>query len=63
MIQRGDFERGAGTRRSRDPREDYFGAITAQGGLARRLRVVVDAGNGIAGQLRPRAAPPARAPR
>ena len=53
MIQRGDFEHGAGTRRARDPRADYFEAIIAQARLARRLRVVVDAGNGIAGSFAP----------
>jgi phosphomannomutase/phosphoglucomutase len=52
-IQAGDFERGAGTRTSRDPREEYFGAITAVIKVARRLRVVVDAGNGIAGSFAP----------
>jgi len=53
MIQQGDFETGAGARSTRDPREDYFGAITAHVTLARRLRVVVDAGNGIAGSFAP----------
>jgi phosphomannomutase / phosphoglucomutase len=37
----------------RDPREDYFGAITATVRLARPLKVVVDAGNGIAGSFAP----------
>ncbi len=52
-IQTGDFERGAGTRTSRDPREDYFTAITSRVTLGRPLRVVVDAGNGIAGSFAP----------
>ena len=52
-IQSGDFERGAGTRRHRDPREDYFTAITSRVTLGRRLKVVVDAGNGIAGVFAP----------
>jgi len=53
MIQQGDFETGAGARSARDPREEYFDAITAHVTLARRLRVVVDAGNGIAGSFAP----------
>jgi phosphomannomutase/phosphoglucomutase len=52
-IRSGDFERGAGTRTSRSPREDYFGAIARHITLPRRLKVVVDAGNGIAGVFAP----------
>jgi phosphomannomutase / phosphoglucomutase len=52
-IEAGDFERGAGRLTTRDPREDYFNAITAHVRLARRLRVVVDAGNGVAGVFAP----------
>jgi phosphomannomutase / phosphoglucomutase len=52
-IRARDFERGQGKRTARDPREDYFGAITSRVTLARRLRVVVDAGNGIAGSFAP----------
>lgn len=52
-IQRGDFARGAGARTSRDPREDYFAAILGHVRLSRPLRVVVDAGNGIAGVFAP----------
>src|SRR5262249_30824633 len=36
-----------------DPREEYFAAITARTRLSRALRVVVDAGNGIAGRFAP----------
>jgi phosphomannomutase/phosphoglucomutase len=53
MIERGDFERGAGTTTRRDPREDYVAAILAHVRLARPLRVVVDAGNGVAGGFAP----------
>ena len=53
LITAGDFERGAGSRRRRDPKEDYFGTITGHVRLARRLKVVVDAGNGIAGVFAP----------
>ncbi len=52
-IRAGDFERGAGRLTTRDPRDDYFNAITAHVRLDRRLRVVVDAGNGIAGVFAP----------
>jgi phosphomannomutase/phosphoglucomutase len=39
-IRSGDFERGAGRRTLRDPRDDYWDAITARVRLARRLKVV-----------------------
>ncbi len=52
-IRAGDFERGAGRFTTRDPRDDYFNAIAAHVRLDRRLRVVVDAGNGIAGVFAP----------
>jgi len=52
-IRTGDFERGSGRSTARDPREDYLGAITGHVRLARRLKVVVDAGNGIAGAFAP----------
>ena len=42
-----------GTRTRRDPREEYFEAITSRVHLARPLKVVVDAGNGIAGSFAP----------
>ena len=52
-IETDDFERGAGRLTTRDPREDYFNAISAHVRLGRRLRVVVDAGNGVAGVFAP----------
>jgi phosphomannomutase/phosphoglucomutase len=52
-IVAGSFETGAGTRTHRDPREDYFAAIQRVVRLDRPLRVVVDAGNGIAGSFAP----------
>ena len=52
-IETDDFERGAGRLTTRDPREDYFNAIIAHVRLGRRLRVVVDAGNGVAGVFAP----------
>src|SRR5262249_1562177 len=48
-----DFEVGHGTRTKRDPREDYFAAIGGIITLARPLKVVVDAGNGVAGSFAP----------
>jgi phosphomannomutase/phosphoglucomutase len=53
VIEAGDHEQGHGQRTARDPRENYFAAILGQVRLARRLRVVVDAGNGIAGSFAP----------
>jgi phosphomannomutase/phosphoglucomutase len=52
-IRRRAFASGKGTRTRRDPREDYFAAIAGSVRLARPLRVVVDAGNGIAGCFAP----------
>src|SRR5436309_3156868 len=52
-IRASDFERGQGTRTARDPRQEYFGAITKSVTLARPLKVMVDAGNGIAGSCAP----------
>jgi len=48
-IEGGDYESGAGTISERSPREDYFATIARIVTPARRLKVVVDAGNGIAG--------------
>lgn len=52
-ITSGDFEWGEGRRTIRSPRDEYFDAITARVTLARPLKVVVDAGNGIAGTFAP----------
>jgi phosphomannomutase/phosphoglucomutase len=53
MAEAGDFESGAGALTTRSPREDYFATLTALIRLSRPLRVVVDAGNGIAGTYAP----------
>ncbi len=53
MIESGDFETGAGGRETRSPRDDYFAAVLERIHLARRLTVVVDAGNGVAGLYAP----------
>ena len=52
-IRAGDFAQGAGAWTRWDPRDDYLGAMTASVTLARPLKVVVDAGNGIAGSFAP----------
>lgn len=53
MVSRGDYETGAGTVTSRSPREDYFTVVSGLVRLARPLKVVVDAGNGVAGLYAP----------
>lgn len=53
MIQSEEFEIGAGSLKSADPREEYFTVIAERVKPARRLRVVVDAGNGVAGLFGP----------
>jgi phosphomannomutase / phosphoglucomutase len=52
-IERGDYESGAGRLSERSPREDYFETIAGLIRLSRRLKVVVDAGNGVAGLYGP----------
>jgi phosphomannomutase/phosphoglucomutase len=53
MAEADDYESGTGGLEKRSPRQDYFATITAMIRLARRLKVVVDAGNGIAGTFAP----------
>src|SRR3990167_5018128 len=53
MAEAGDAERGAGALEARSPREDYVATLAALVHPARRLRVVVDAGNGVAGLYAP----------
>src|SRR5256886_15794038 len=53
-IMSGSFERGRGARTIRDPRAEDFDAIASRVKLERRLKAVVDAGNGIAGSFDPR---------
>lgn len=53
MAEAGDVESGGGGLTARSPREDYFATLTAMIQLSRRLKVVVDAGNGIAGTYAP----------
>jgi phosphomannomutase/phosphoglucomutase len=53
MIEANDFESGAGGMEARSPREDYFSTVTKLVHLPRPLRVVIDAGNGVAGSYAP----------
>src|SRR5262252_4300120 len=46
-IERGDLTSGQGTLTERQVRDDYFGMVAGLVRPARRLRVVVDAGNGV----------------
>ncbi len=46
--------RGGVSRSSQDPREGYVREVTARIAPGRRLRIAVDAGNGIAGPIAPR---------
>ena len=52
-IERGDFDTGDGGLEHRDPRDDYFTTVTGLVRLARPLKVVVDAGNGVASLYAP----------
>ncbi len=52
-INNGDFERGQGNRSGDDVRRAYLDRIIADIAVAAPLKVVLDAGNGIAGELGP----------
>ena len=52
-IERSDYESGHGSIETRRPRDDYFTTVTTLVRLARPLRIVVDAGNGVAGLYAP----------
>ncbi len=53
MAEGGDVERGAGGLERRSPRDEYFATVSAMIHLTRPLKVVADAGNGIAGVYAP----------
>src|SRR5688572_21553735 len=53
MVEGGDYESGQGTVSPRSPRDDYFDTVSALVRPKRRLRVVADAGNGVAGLYGP----------
>ncbi|OBS08296.1 phosphomannomutase/phosphoglucomutase [Acidihalobacter prosperus] len=53
-IENDDFAHGTGTRREEDVAERYLARIAGDVKLARPLRLAVDCGNGVAGELAPR---------
>ena len=53
MVEAGDYDGGQGTLEARSPRDDYFATVERLVRLPRRLRVVADAGNGVAGLYAP----------
>jgi phosphomannomutase / phosphoglucomutase len=53
LVETGDLEAGDGRLTSRSPREDYFTTLAGLVSLPRRLTIVADAGNGVAGQYGP----------
>jgi phosphomannomutase/phosphoglucomutase len=52
-VETGDYDSGQGTLEARSPRDDYFATMQHLVRLARPLRVVADAGNGVAGLYAP----------
>ena len=52
-IQSGDFASGQGQQSQQDVRRDYLDRIVGDIAVAAPLKVVLDAGNGIAGELGP----------
>ena len=53
-IEKNDVKSGAGKRRSADVLDAYVERIAGDVKLARRMRIAVDCGNGVAGMLVPR---------
>ena len=53
-IQEQDFKHGQGFEKAANVKDDYINAILADIKLQRPLKVVVDTGNGVAGELAPR---------
>ncbi len=51
IVRRGRFARGSGTGRTGDIAADYLDDVARRVRLSRRLRVVVDAGNGTGGRV------------
>ncbi|MBI3374153.1 MAG: phosphomannomutase/phosphoglucomutase [Betaproteobacteria bacterium] len=52
-IERGRLAEGRGSYATRDVSEDYLGRIVSDVRTARRMKIVVDCGNGVAGGLAP----------
>jgi phosphomannomutase/phosphoglucomutase len=53
LIQKGDFESGAGKSESANITEAYLGRITGDAKVARKMKVAVDCGNGSPGAFAP----------
>jgi phosphomannomutase / phosphoglucomutase len=53
MIESGDLESGHGSLTTRSSRDEYFATVASLVRPPRRLRVVADAGNGVAGSYGP----------
>jgi phosphomannomutase/phosphoglucomutase len=53
-IERGDLVHGAGTIKQADVREVYIERIVGDVKLSRPIKLVVDSGNGVAGDIAPR---------
>ena len=53
LIENEDFESGAGQVQPREVLRDYIGMIQSKLSFGRKLKIVVDAGNGTAGLLMP----------
>ncbi|MBI3029307.1 MAG: phosphomannomutase/phosphoglucomutase [Candidatus Rokubacteria bacterium] len=53
LIEARDFETGAGRVTERNPKEEYIAVIAERVSVARRLKVVVDAGNAVAALYAP----------
>lgn len=53
-IVEGDFKHGQGFEKNHDIKNEYINAILESVQLKRPLKVVVDTGNGVAGELAPR---------
>ncbi len=53
IIEQGDFESGKGRESRREVVADYSGYVKSNISIPRRLKVVVDAGNGTAGPVAP----------
>ena len=53
LIEAGDFESGEGTVTEKDVLPDYFNALKERISIKRKLKIVIDAGNGTGGLVAP----------
>ncbi len=54
LIETSDFESGNGQVKERDLNDEYLSALKARIKISKRLKIVIDAGNGTGGVLGPR---------